>query len=537
MSRERRRLIAAFVAVPVAAAVLTAAWRVGSGWREVVRAADLDLAERVAAAWEPYLRRGGEPLDGFVAAVEDPSVIVYEHAVYARAPDGLRRDAGAAALPRSLPSATVERLLAVDRPFNLTVDGRSASLVPVRDEDGWAVQGAVLVARRSALPPPVPPTVLGWGVLAWVLSVAAAWWYGRPLPRGDPAGARSVADRAALRVAAPAVLAPVLGYAAYTTAEGGGLGALIALGLAAAVAGVGLTLLRIADRGLRLRQALHGWAFLAPSLLHLLLFSIGPIAFCLYLSFHEWNLVEPARPFVGLDNYGALLADADFGRALLNTAFYVLFVPVGMTVALGLALLVNRPFRGVRLLRTVLFLPYVTSFVAISLVWKWMYEPEFGLFNNILGQLGLPEGTWLSAPATAMPSLMLMSVWMFAGYMMVIFLAGLQNIPDSLYESARIDGADAWQRFRHITLPMLRPTTFFILVTMVIFMFQVFTAVYVMTEGGPLHATDVIVYHIYRNAWEYLRMGYASAMAWVLFAIVFVITLAQWRWLGGRVRS
>ncbi|HKJ91616.1 MAG TPA: sugar ABC transporter permease, partial [Longimicrobiales bacterium] len=309
------------------------------------------------------------------------------------------------------------------------------------------------------------------------------------------------------------------------------------LGAAGTLAAVGLSLAGIAGRRMRLREALHAWAFLAPSFTHLLLFSVGPIVFALYLSFHRWNLVEARRPFVGLANYRALVGDAAFGHALANTAIYVLFVPVGMAVALALALLVNRRMRGVAFLRTVFFLPYITSFVAISLVWKWMYDPDFGLFNNILARLGLPPQPWLSSPATAMPSLMLMSVWMYAGYMMVIFLAGLQNIPESLYESARIDGAGAWQRFRRITLPMLRPTTFFVLVTMVIFMFQVFTAVYVMTEGGPLHATDVIVYHIYRNAWEYLRMGYASAMAWVLFGIVFVVTLVQYVWLGGRVEA
>ncbi len=289
----------------------------------------------------------------------------------------------------------------------------------------------------------------------------------------------------------------------------------------------------MAGSPLRLREAVRGWAFLAPSFAHLLLFSVGPILFALWLSFHEWSIVEPDRPFVGLANYAALLHDAPFWRAVRNTAAYVLFVPVGMAVALALALLVDRQVPGVRLLRTVLFMPYITSFVAISLVWKWMFEPDFGLLNRMLGWFGVPPQPWLSAPETALPSLMLMSIWMYAGYMMVLFLAGLQNIPRSLYESARIDGADAWQRFTRITLPLLRPTTFFVLVTMVIFMFQVFTAIYVMTEGGPLHATDVIVYHIYRNAWEYLRMGYASAMAWVLFAMVFAITLVQFRFLGG----
>jgi multiple sugar transport system permease protein len=220
--------------------------------------------------------------------------------------------------------------------------------------------------------------------------------------------------------------------------------------------------------------------------------------------------------------------------AVRNTAVYVLFVPAGMALALALALLVNRRMPGVRLLRAVYFLPYITSFVAISLVWRWMFQPDVGLFNNLLGRIGVSPQPWLSSPAAALPSLMLMSTWMYAGYMMVIFLAGLQSIPETLYESARMDGAGAWQRFRRITLPLLRPTLLFILVTMVIFMFQVFTAVYVMTEGGPLHATDVVVYHIYRTAWEYLRMGYASAMAWVLFALVFLVTLLQFRWLGAR---
>jgi multiple sugar transport system permease protein len=288
-------------------------------------------------------------------------------------------------------------------------------------------------------------------------------------------------------------------------------------------------------RGTRLRserrEAASAWLFIAPSLAHLLVFSIGPMAFALWLSLHDWGLLDETRPFVGVGNYIALSRDAGFLRALLNTAVYVLFVPAGMAVALGLALLVNRPGWSVRALRAVFFLPYITSFVAISLVWKWMYEPELGLLNRVLGTIGIPPQPWLTSPATALPSLMLMSVWMYAGYMMLIFLAGLQSIPASLYESARIDGAGPWQRFRRITLPLLRPTTVFILVTMVIFMFQVFTAVYVMTEGGPLQATDVVVYHIYRNAWEYLRMGYASAMAWVLFAVVFVLTLVQYRWI------
>jgi multiple sugar transport system permease protein len=299
------------------------------------------------------------------------------------------------------------------------------------------------------------------------------------------------------------------------------------------IAGIGASIARGTRLASERREAGSAWLFIAPSLAHLLIFSIGPMAFALWLSLHDWGLLDETHRYVGAANYVALSRDAGFLRALFNTAVYVLFVPAGMAVALGLALFVNRPGWSVRTLRAVFFLPYITSFVAISLVWKWMYEPELGLLNRVLGTIGIPPQPWLSSPATALPSLMLMSIWMYAGYMMLIFLAGLQSIPSSLYESARIDGAGPWQRFRRITLPLLRPTTVFILVTMVIFMFQVFTAVYVMTEGGPLQATDVVVYHIYRNAWEYLRMGYASAMAWVLFAVVFLLTLVQYRWIRG----
>jgi len=164
-----------------------------------------------------------------------------------------------------------------------------------------------------------------------------------------------------------------------------------------------------------------------------------------------------------------------------------------------------------------------------------MYDPNFGIFNWFLGLVGLGPYQWLNSPSTDLLALIIMAVWVSIGFQMVIFLAGLQAIPSELYEAAMIDGAGAWRRFWNITLPMLKPTTFFVLVTSIIGSFQVFTFVYVMTEGGPLHATDVIVYHIYQNAWQFLRMGYASAMSWVLFAVIFVITLIQFRFLGRRM--
>ena len=286
---------------------------------------------------------------------------------------------------------------------------------------------------------------------------------------------------------------------------------------------------------MELREALAAWSFVAPSLIVLLLFSAGPLLFAFYLSFHGWNLLEPAKPFVGLQHYVELAGDRLFWNAAKNTAIYALYVPATMVSALAAAMLLNRPIKGVALLRAVFFLPYVTSFVAISIVWQWMYDPDFGLFNWALGLIGLGPYPWLNSPSTALPALIIMAVWIHIGFQMIIFLAGLQAIPNEFYEAAMIDGAGPWRRFRKITLPLLRPTTFFVLVTSIIGSFQVFTFVYVMTEGGPLHATDVIVYRIYQNAWQFLRMGYASAMSWVLFAVIFAITLLQFRLLGRKM--
>jgi multiple sugar transport system permease protein len=306
-------------------------------------------------------------------------------------------------------------------------------------------------------------------------------------------------------------------------------------GLLAATVLIYASLSFAARNGLALREAIAAWSFLTPSLILLLLFSAVPLLFAFYLSFHGWNLLEPAKPFVGLRHYIDLATDGLFWNAVKNTAIYSLYVPATMACALAVALLLNRSIKGVALLRAVFFLPYITSFVAISIVWQWMYDPNFGVFNWALGFVGLGPYPWLNSPATALLALIIMAVWIHIGFQMIIFLAGLQAIPNELYEAAMIDGAGPWRRFWRITLPLLRPTTFFVLVTSIIGSFQVFTFVYVMTEGGPLHATDVIVYHIYQNAWQFLRMGYASAMSWVLFAVIFAVTLLQFRFLGRRM--
>jgi ABC-type sugar transport system permease subunit len=284
------------------------------------------------------------------------------------------------------------------------------------------------------------------------------------------------------------------------------------------------------------RKALiSGLSFLSPSLIHLVIFVITPLIFAFYLSFHKWNILLPEKPFVGLGNFREMLTDSQFWNALKNTAIYSLHVPVGMMISLVLAVLLNQKIKGVNFLRTLYFLPSISSFVAIALVWTWIYDPQFGLINFILSIFGIKSLGWLTEPGTALISIMIMSIWMGIGYQMVIFLAGLQGIPDHLYEVAQIDGASRWVQFRRITLPLLTPTTFFVLVTSMIGSFQVFAPIWVMTQGGPMRSTDVVVYHIYQNAWEYLNIGYASAMSWVLFLIIVGITALQFKYIPREV--
>ena len=328
----------------------------------------------------------------------------------------------------------------------------------------------------------------------------------------------------------------------HTRAPWGTLAGLALAGIVLAIVPATLAPLVAAGRARRreLRRNLIAWAFLAPAAVHLAVFTFGPLAFALWLSVHEWSLVDPARPFVGLANYAALLRDGGFGNALANTALFTLHVPVAMAAALAFAVLVHRRAGARRLVtaaRAVLFLPTITSLVAVAIVWQWMLNDQYGLLNWLLLHVGLEPVPWLTSPRTALPALMLMSVWLVIGYQMVLFLAGLAAIPEDLYEAARIDGAGAWRRFLHVTLPGLRHTIFFVLVTSVIGSFQVFGAVYVMTEGGPLGSTDVAVFHIYREAWEFLRFGSAAAMSWALFALIFAVTWLHFRLLERRVEG
>lgn len=272
-----------------------------------------------------------------------------------------------------------------------------------------------------------------------------------------------------------------------------------------------------------------GYLFILPSLLHLIAFLLIPLLFSLYLSFTDWrgtNFYD--APFIGLSNYEFMLGDRRWWNAMGNSAYFTaLSVPLGMIISLGIALVMNQKLRGVYFFRTLFFMPVISSWVAVSVIWITLLDPQAGMVNYFLKSIGLPTVNWLGDPASAMPSLVMITIWKGAGFNMVIWLAGLQAIPQELYEAAAIDGANARQSFFRLTLPLLTPTTFFMAITGVISSFQVFSSVYVITGGGPRGATDVAVHRIYLRAFESFDMGYASALAWVLFFVIFVFTLLQ----------
>jgi ABC-type sugar transport system permease subunit len=292
---------------------------------------------------------------------------------------------------------------------------------------------------------------------------------------------------------------------------------------------------RARARPRHLRETLTAWGFLAPATLHLAVFSCAPVVFLLYLSVHRWNLDEPVKPFVGLGNFAAVAQNPVVWLSLRNTLLFTLQVPLTMAVALGIALLLRRNSVVTRLARTAFLLPYVSSGVAIALVWQWMYHPDFGILNAALSRLGVGPVDWLGNPDTALLAVMIVSMWTQIGYQMVVFLAALQTIPETYLEAARVDGAGAWRRFWRVTFPLLKPVTLFVLVTGIISSFQAFTSVYVLTGGGPLHATDVLAYRIYQTAWRDLRFGEAGALSLLLFALLFAVTWTQFKLLGRRV--
>ena len=266
---------------------------------------------------------------------------------------------------------------------------------------------------------------------------------------------------------------------------------------------------------------------LLPSLIGMFTFVMLPVLSSLVLSFAEWDLIGELR-WIGLDNYVTALSDPTVLGALGHTLLFIAgYLPAVVALALGLALLLNRKLKGRVVFRAVYFVPVVTSWVAVSLIWKWLLNPQYGLINYGLALVGIKGPGWLFDPSWAMAGIVLTSIWKDVGFVAVIYLAGLQDIPENLYEAASLDGATPWQRFWTITLPMLAPTTFFVTTISLISSFQVFDQVWIMTGGGPAGATSVMVEQIYKNAFSYYKMGYASAISWVLFALIFIVTLAQ----------
>ena len=283
------------------------------------------------------------------------------------------------------------------------------------------------------------------------------------------------------------------------------------------------------------REQLLGWAFALPFVLVFTLFMAGPIAASMVMSFTDFGLRDLRNPFgtdfVGLSNYQALLADPKFHKAMFNTAYFVV-VGVPLTLVLGLAAALALD-RGIRRFRTIFrvgyYLPVVTSIVAIAVVWRFLLNPEQGLINMLLATVGVQGPNWLGDPVLAMPSIIAMAAWRNLGFAMIVFLAGLQTIPAQLYEAASIDGAGRWQAFRNVTLPLLRPTILFLVVVTTIGYLQLFEEPFVMTEGGPLDQTLSISMYMYQQGFEFFKQGYAAAIAWILFVLVAIVAIVQFR--------
>lgn len=282
-------------------------------------------------------------------------------------------------------------------------------------------------------------------------------------------------------------------------------------------------------RSVRVKYAITVLAFLLPSALPLLAFVLGPMVAAAWVSMTTWNLIAPAT-FVGIDNYVKLFEDPRTGEVLLHTVYYIAgYLPLVYIGGLALALALNAALKGRSLLRGIYFLPVVTSWIVVALVWRWLLNPSNGIVNYALGLVGIEGPGWWTDPLWAMPSIIIASAWKDLGFVMVILLAGLQAINQEFYDAAKVDGAGWWRRLRSVTLPLLSPSTFFVIVISLINGFQVFDQVYAMTGGGPGGSTQVVVQQIYDLTFRYGRAGEASALSWILFVIILAVTIVQIR--------
>jgi multiple sugar transport system permease protein len=307
------------------------------------------------------------------------------------------------------------------------------------------------------------------------------------------------------------------------------------------------------------RKDFSGYLFILPALVIIIIFRFYPILQAIRMSFFKWGMAGPLK-VVGLKNFGRLLADGEFYQSLGNTFWYVIFVvPLTIILSLLFAQLLNQKISGRGIYRTIYYLPVVTSIVAISVVWKWIFNPDRGILNAMLSPVGIEGLKWLNdprgifevaleplnvvcsgflaGPSIALCALIIMAIWHNIGYCLIIALAGLQNVPEQYYEAARIDGAGTWKTFRHVTLPLISPTIFYLIITQSIFAFNTFTPVYVMTQppGGPLGTTKLVVFYLYEQAFKLWNLGYANAIAFVIFIIIFLLTQFQKRFIEKRV--
>lgn len=285
----------------------------------------------------------------------------------------------------------------------------------------------------------------------------------------------------------------------------------------------------------RTEERLTAYVFIAPYLVLFVAFLAIPVVYGFWISLHDWHVLGRTHPFVGLANYRALLQDDLFQRAVINTGYFALLTVLpGNAVSLLLALGLNSRVRGETFFKTLYYLPVILSVAVVAIIWRWLYSTEFGIVNYYLSLVGLPRLSWLNSPKLAMPSLAIMSIWWGAGGNMLVYLAGLRGIPEEYYEAARVDGAGPWARFRHVTLPLLRPALLFCLVMSLIGSSQVFGQSYILTGGGPHYSTLTVVLYMYQTGFSLYRMGYACAVAYVLFALVLGLTIVQFRLISGR---
>ncbi|MFL5796821.1 MAG: carbohydrate ABC transporter permease [Actinomycetota bacterium] len=290
-----------------------------------------------------------------------------------------------------------------------------------------------------------------------------------------------------------------------------------------------------------MRREWTAYLFNAPGLIIFAVFTVYAVSTAFWLSFHQWDIIQNQKSYVGLQNYKEVVHDTAFWQAIGHSAYFTFgsMIPT-MAIGLALAILLNSKIRGLGLFRTAFYLPAITPLIIASLIWKWVYNADYGLANYYLQKAHVISHSvnWLGSNSLAMPSVIVMQIWIGVGFSMIVYLAGLQAIPAELYEAAEVDGASAWQRFRRITFPLIAPTTFFLVIVQTIWGMQAFDQIFVMTNGGPPGpggATTTVSYYLWLQAFKFFRMGYASALAYTLFAILFVVSFIQFRWYLKRV--